>query len=126
MTTAGSILKAARVAKKMTQERLTELTGISVSHIAKIENDKRGMSVAYAILLADALGMNGKARTQLLDYAKDPPAVRQIAQLVDKVTRLEARMDQMALLLQEVSGRALGPEPDDDEQRLPDESRTER
>jgi DNA-binding Xre family transcriptional regulator len=46
-----------RKKKGMTLEQLAEKTGLSVSQISKIENNKRGWSVESLSKLADALGV---------------------------------------------------------------------
>jgi|HigsolmetaAR201D_1030396.scaffolds.fasta_scaffold25798_4 Plasmid maintenance system antidote protein len=43
--------------KPITIERLSELTGISVTHLSRIERGERGLSLENAILIAKALGV---------------------------------------------------------------------
>lgn len=53
----GSLLKHHRKKKKLTQRRLSELTGISQSYISKMENEKfkHSPTLTQIILLADIL-----------------------------------------------------------------------
>ena len=53
--TIGALLRSIRKRRKMTLERLSELTGISVSSLSRIENTQLGLTVEKVDLLARAL-----------------------------------------------------------------------
>lgn len=52
----GTILKNLREEKGITQEELAEAVGVSKPFISQLENNRKGMSLATAALIADALG----------------------------------------------------------------------
>ena len=51
----GARIRAARGIKGMTQERLSEAAGISVSYISEIENGHRALSIDVMERIADVL-----------------------------------------------------------------------
>ncbi|MEH6791837.1 helix-turn-helix domain-containing protein [Parasphingorhabdus sp.] len=53
--TIGGLLRSIRKRRKMTLERLSELTGISVSSLSRIENTQLGLTIEKVDLLAKAL-----------------------------------------------------------------------
>lgn len=53
--TIGALLRTLRKRRKMTLERLSELTGISVSSLSRIENTQLGLTIEKIELLAKAL-----------------------------------------------------------------------
>jgi transcriptional regulator with XRE-family HTH domain len=53
----GALIRTIRKRRKMTLERLSELTGISVSSLSRIENTQLGMTIEKIDLLAKALGV---------------------------------------------------------------------
>lgn len=55
--TIGALMRDIRKRRKMTLERLSELTGISVSSLSRIENTRLGMTVEKVEKVADALGV---------------------------------------------------------------------
>ena len=57
MITVGNNLKAYRLSRKMTQEQLAELAGVSTSYCANIERGKKGVSIFILRDFADALGV---------------------------------------------------------------------
>ena len=57
LTTVGNNLKTYRLSRKMTQEQLAELVGVSTSFCANIERGKKGVSIFILRDLADALGV---------------------------------------------------------------------
>ena len=50
-------VKRYRIARGMTQEKLSEITGISTDYISEIERGKKTPSFKRMILIADALGV---------------------------------------------------------------------
>lgn len=52
----GTILKNLREEKGITQEELAEAVGVSKPFISQLENNRKGMSLATAALIADVLG----------------------------------------------------------------------
>lgn len=56
-----------RKLKKMTIEKLSELSGVSISQISRIETDKRGWSMESLPKIAKALGVNV---AELIDASK--------------------------------------------------------
>lgn len=55
--TIGARLRDVRKRRKMTLERLSELTGISVSSLSRIENTRLGMTIEKVEKVASALGV---------------------------------------------------------------------
>ena len=55
MTTVGGRIRHVREERKLTQDRLAELTGISKGFISDAENDKRNMSSQNLLKIADVL-----------------------------------------------------------------------
>lgn len=53
----GKVVKRIREDRSLTLKELSELSGISVSHLSKLENDKTKLSVDALRKLADALGV---------------------------------------------------------------------
>ncbi len=56
--TIGAHVRKLRKRRKMTLERLSELTGISVSSLSRIENTRLGMTIEKVDLLARAFGVS--------------------------------------------------------------------
>jgi len=56
--TIGAHVRKLRKRQKMTLERLSELTGISVSSLSRIENTQLGMTIEKVDLLAKAFGVS--------------------------------------------------------------------
>jgi len=54
----GSRVKAARLAKHMTQMQLAEAADISVSFLSNIENGRQSMNLRALIAISDALGVS--------------------------------------------------------------------
>lgn len=57
-STSGSLLKAFRKGLRLTQEELSEITGIQSTNISALENDKISMTGHYADIFAAALGIH--------------------------------------------------------------------
>ena len=57
LTTIGKNVKTYRHSRKMTQEQLAELAGVSTSFCANIERGKKGVSICTLCDFADALGV---------------------------------------------------------------------
>ena len=57
MVTVGNNLRAYRLLRNMTQEKLAELAGVSTSFCANIERGKKGISIFVLRDFADALGI---------------------------------------------------------------------
>jgi len=51
----GERIKKSRLLKKMTQEKLSEIVGIGVQHLSKIENGKAPLSLTCLVGIANAL-----------------------------------------------------------------------
>ena len=58
MPQAGDRIKTTREKRKWTQEQLAEAAGISKGFLSDIENDKRNISSASALKIADARGIS--------------------------------------------------------------------
>ena len=56
----GSKVKAARVAKKMSLEKMSELSGINASNLRLLENGKRDIDILSLKNIADVLGVDLK------------------------------------------------------------------
>lgn len=69
-TTFGVLLKRGRLAAALTQEGLAERAGLSAKAISELERDPTRIPRIESVrLLADALGLTGEARAQLLATA---------------------------------------------------------
>ena len=55
-TIIGSRIRNERVARRMTQAELAEMSGLSVSFLSDLENGKRGLSVLSLLKIARAIG----------------------------------------------------------------------
>lgn len=56
MPTIGERIRDIREAKRLTQDRLAEMSGISKGFLSDLENDKRNVSSEYILRIANALG----------------------------------------------------------------------
>ena len=54
----GSAVKKARIVKKLTQERLAELIGITPNHMKQIESERRNPSHDVLFKIVDALDLS--------------------------------------------------------------------
>lgn len=65
--TVGKKIKNARKKLKLTQRKLSEITGIHYNTIAHYEGDRTEPPLSYAVKIADALGisLNYLARSEL-------------------------------------------------------------
>lgn len=57
-TTAGGVIRAFRKNFKLTQQELSQITGIAETNISAIENDKIEIGIKRAALLAAAFGID--------------------------------------------------------------------
>ena len=57
MTTIGDCLRATREHQGLTLERAAELSGISISHLSRLESSERQPSVASLLALSAAFGV---------------------------------------------------------------------
>ncbi len=57
----GSLVKKARLERKMTQQQLAEAAGLSTTFISNIENGRQSMNVHALIALSDALDVPADA-----------------------------------------------------------------
>src|SRR5271154_6068865 len=57
MTPIGVCLRATREHQGLTLERAAELSGISISHLSRLESSERQPSVASLLALSDAYGV---------------------------------------------------------------------
>lgn len=58
MITVGNNLKRFRNESNLTQEQLSEMAGISISHCANIERGTKAVSITSLCSLADSLGVS--------------------------------------------------------------------
>ena len=56
MPSVGDRIRQIREHKRLTQDRLAEITGISKGFLSDVENDKRNVSSEYLLRIANALG----------------------------------------------------------------------
>lgn len=63
MSSIGERVRDLRAARRMTQEQLSQESGISRDKIAKIEIGERKVDATEALFLADALGVSVKSLT---------------------------------------------------------------
>ena len=78
-------LKELRKAKGLTQEKLAEITGVSQSHIALLESNRRGLSFDNIEVFAKALGVKPYELLPL-EWQPEPitPAEQQILDMIRK------------------------------------------
>lgn len=88
----GKRVRETRKQQKISQERLAELTGVSVGYISHIETARKKASLSILIRIANALGitvdelLNGNQIYNPNDYQTD------IDQIMDDCSLLEKRM----------------------------------
>jgi transcriptional regulator with XRE-family HTH domain len=101
--TLGKNVKELRLALDYTQEELSQYSGISPQHIAKIEAGDRFVSEDALVVLAKALEV--EASELLRDQGKEP---RGKSKAQARLMRLVGKMDDReSLLIHEISARIL-------------------
>jgi transcriptional regulator with XRE-family HTH domain len=58
MPTVGDRIREVREHRRLTQDRLSEITDISKGFLSDVENNKRNVSSEYLLRIANALGAN--------------------------------------------------------------------
>ncbi|CUS45342.1 transcriptional regulator, HTH_3 family [hydrothermal vent metagenome] len=94
--TIGAHVRKLRKRQKMTLERLSELTGISVSSLSRIENTQLGMSLEKVELLARAFGASPEELvSRSLGDGVEPVATLPVAPqlIVDRARKRRERQD---------------------------------
>lgn len=95
--TIGAHVRKLRKRRKMTLERLSELTGVSVSSLSRIENTRLGMTMEKVDLLARAFGVSPEELVSRGLGTAEPlaePAARAAPQLtVDRARQRRERQD---------------------------------
>ena len=92
----GSRIKAAREKKKITQEELAELLGMSTTHISVIERGVKPPKLETFIRIANVLGVS--ADYLLMDII-DNPADVVVGELSEIVTKLSPKEKEKALTI---------------------------
>ena len=72
--TIGALMRDIRKRRKMTLERLSEMTGISVSSLSRIENTRLGMTIEKVEKVASALGVAPETLVARARPGREPPA----------------------------------------------------
>ena len=72
--TIGALMRDIRKRRKMTLERLSEMTGISVSSLSRIENTRLGMTIEKVETVASALGVAPETLVARARPRREPPA----------------------------------------------------
>lgn len=89
--TIGALMRDIRKRRRMTLERLSELTGISVSSLSRIENTQLGLNIEKVEKLAAALGVSPESLVSRarpgLGLPADGPSARELRFLVDRASR---------------------------------------
>ena len=83
----GKRLRDIRRRKDMTQERLADLSGLSIQYIGEIERRKRNPSLTSIEALAKALGMTVSDFFDLEQFQVSPEEMK--AKLVDQISRAD-------------------------------------
>lgn len=77
-------IRTLRTAQGITQEKLAEITGISTTHISRIEKGKRGLSLENAILISRAL--------RVPVHEVDPEIAGKLPPLADRASSLDVEL----------------------------------
>ncbi|HTZ26182.1 MAG TPA: helix-turn-helix domain-containing protein [Streptosporangiaceae bacterium] len=98
----GEVLRGHRRAARLTLEQLAELSGVSARTLSDMERGRsKGPQHRTVTALADALGLEGDARTQLVELARDgrlrdhwarPAGLCELPRLVDDFTGRTAEL----------------------------------
>jgi transcriptional regulator with XRE-family HTH domain len=87
MPTIGERIRDIREQKRLTQDRLAEISGISKGFLSDLENDKRNVSSEYILRIANALGasvdflLTGETRSNMgAESVVIPPELSQAAE----------------------------------------------
>lgn len=95
--TFATYLKVARESAGLTQEELSEKSGIKRSFIGLLESDKRTPPLICLTQLAKALGMSRRSSRRLMELGALrhlKPSIRPIlAAALDRLNAVEARLD---------------------------------
>ena len=78
----GAIFKQERIANGLIRDVIAERVGISVRHLAAIENDERMPSAEVLLLLIRALGISADLVAYPEGIPDDPEDVRETNQLI--------------------------------------------
>lgn len=78
----GQRVRAARIVRGLSQERLSDISGVSIKHIANIENAKCNPSIEKLVMVVRALGVS-------LDAMLNPPSEQEKEEL-QEITDLYA------------------------------------
>lgn len=116
--TIGGLMRDIRKRRKLTLERLSELTGISVSSLSRIENTQLGMTIEKVEKVARALGVapeslvsGSRSGRAAVRAGSPPPSERREPRfVVDRASRRKARADRelhIEYLFDGSTGRAL-------------------
>lgn len=101
MPSTGERIREVRELKRMTQDKLAELTGISKSFLSDVENNKRNVSSDYLLRIANALGASVdyllKGETRESDKSREPITIP--AELSEAAQRLNLSYGQTIDLL---------------------------
>lgn len=105
----GQRVKAARIVRGLSQERLSDISGVSIKHIANIEKAKCNPSIEKLVMVAGALGVS-------LDALLKPPSEQEQKEIqeITGLYRACSKEDQRLLL---ALVRALGHEMLDNRQK---------
>lgn len=100
--TRGHYIPEWRDYRELTQEKVAELTGMTVTQISKIENGHRDYRQSTLELFADALRCRPK------NLLEPPPTIRdEVAETLAKVSGLErTRQDEVVRVLNALIGEA--------------------
>lgn len=102
--TVGANIRAARLAKNITQEELAEVVGISVTHMSHIETAASTPSLQIFVAIVNALGCSADellcleiaealpARTNWITALTDDCSAAEVKLITDMIKALKASM----------------------------------
>ncbi|MEX1474814.1 helix-turn-helix domain-containing protein [Enterococcus sp. C78] len=88
----GSRIKKARLKKNLTQEKLAELTGLSIQHISNIENGRSKLSIESLISISSTLDVSTDHLLQDNVLMENPRHIKFLASKLNNCSKEELDM----------------------------------
>ena len=103
--TLGNNIRSIRKLCMMTQERLAEITGLSLSYIQKVESGCISMSVANLLIIAEALGV---AYWELLPKEQQKTRIESSVDIILSDMIIQCSIEEKEVLVSAVQGILIG------------------